>query len=226
VPRPLARNPWAIMQPRGLYAIVDVDATNRAGLAVIEFARAIVEAKPAMLQLRAKSLGARDYLALLEAVAPIARAARVPFIANDRPDLAWLAGCDGVHVGQTDLPVEAVRRFRRELVVGISTHNRAQMTNAFESYPSYVAVGPIYETASKLGAESSVGLELLREAQQIGNRTQIPVVAIGGITLERAKQLRNWAEYAAVIAALIPKDGRLPTATRLAEEFHATLCER
>lgn len=172
------------------------------------------------MQLRAKSLGARDYLALLDALAPLAKEKGVPLLANDRPDLAWLAGCDGVHVGQSDLPVDAVRRFRRELLVGVSTHTEEQLEEAFSRTPSYVAVGPIYDTGSKENPEATVGLTLLERAHQLSIRNQIPLVAIGGIDIARAKIVGRWAEYVAVISALIPSDGKLATVTQLAADLH------
>jgi thiamine-phosphate pyrophosphorylase len=213
------------MLPRGLYAIADVECITRARFEVIPFVRALLEARPACLQVRAKSLGARDYLALLETVVPLAKAASVTLFANDRPDLAWLSGCDGVHVGQTDLPVEAVRRLPGHLLVGVSTHDASQLSQAFAERPSYVAVGPVYDTASKQNPEATVGLELLAEAQRLSVASRIPLVAIGGIDAARVLEVRGYVQYVAVISALLPKDGKLSTVTRLATDLHRLIVE-
>jgi len=94
---------------RGLYPIVDVDVLQRAGFEPVEFLRAVLLARPPLVQLRAKQLGARETLELLRAFRVLTRAAGSELYANDRPDLALLAECDGVHVGQSDLPVEELR---------------------------------------------------------------------------------------------------------------------
>src|SRR6185503_17067968 len=99
------------MRTRGLYPIVDVAAVRARGLSVTDFSARVLEARPPLLQLRAKELGARETLELLSALVPLCRAAGTLLFANDRPDLAVLAGADGVHVGQSDLSVAEVRRF-------------------------------------------------------------------------------------------------------------------
>src|SRR5262245_44339018 len=119
------------MQMRGLYAIVDTGALEQRAMAVIPFAEAVLDAKPAALQLRDKGGGARRTLALLRDLRPLADRAGVPLFANDRPDLAVLACCDGVHLGQDDLPVDAARaliqRAGGALRVGLSTHDAPQL---------------------------------------------------------------------------------------------------
>src|SRR5271169_5962194 len=106
---------------RGLYAIVDTQTLRSRGIDPIAFARAVLAARPTALQLRAKDVSPRELLALLRAISPLCREAGVPYIANDRADLAALAACSFVHVGQTDMPIERVRRMAPGLKVGIST---------------------------------------------------------------------------------------------------------
>lgn len=189
---------------RGLYAIVDVGTLSARALDPVRFAEAVLLAGPAALQLRAKDLPAGEVLALLRAIAPLCRRAGVPFVANDRADLASLAGCDLVHVGQDDLAIEHVRRLAPGLGVGVSTHTTAQLAVALKSRPAYVAFGPIYQTGSKSDAHAVVGLDALREAAAMAAAAAIPLVAIGGITLERAGEIAALADMAAVIAALVP----------------------
>lgn len=196
---------------RGLYAIIDTDALARRGLEPIPFAEAVLAARPAAVQLRDKHGGAGRTLALLRALAPRAAAAGVPLFANDRPDLALLAGCDGVHVGQEDLPPSAVRELaaragRPHLRVGVSTHNPAQLEAALAEPIDYVAVGPIFATSSKERPDATVGLDGLAAlaARAAEALPRLPVVAIGGITLETAGQIGARCACAAIIGALLP----------------------
>ena len=186
---------------RGLYAIVDVSSLERRRIDPLRFARAVLAGGPALLQLRAKGLGARDTLDLLRRLVPLCRAAGVPCFANDRPDLAALAGCDGVHVGQEDLPVAEARKVAPGLLVGVSTHSPAQVEEALRAGPSYIAVGPVFPTSSKENPDPVVGLDLVRSAVAAAS---CPVVAIGGIDLPRAALIAGAGSLAAVIGALLP----------------------
>src|SRR4051794_6832663 len=123
---------------RGLYAIADVDTLARRGVDVLRFCEAVLSARPCALQLRAKSLGARETLALLRALRAPCTAWQVPLFANDRLDLALLAACDGVHLGQTDPSLADARRLAPGLTVGVSTHSLAELELALGARPGYV----------------------------------------------------------------------------------------
>lgn len=208
---------------RGLYAIIDVTTLAARDLPVIEFARAVAAARPAALQLRAKGAASNETLALLRAIRPICREMGVPLFANDRVDLAVLAECDGVHVGQGDLPLSLVRRIAPSLRAGISTHDLAQAERAMAECPEYVAFGPVYATRSKANPDPVVGVETLAE---VVRRSQIPVVAIGGIDGERVREVGRVCPVAAVIGALIPdglRAGDMDWVTRRARELHDEL---
>jgi thiamine-phosphate pyrophosphorylase len=213
---------------RGLYAIVDAGALDRRGIDPVRFSEAILAARPAALQLRDKEGGARRTLALLRGVAPLAARAGVPLYANDRPDLALLAGCDGVHVGQDDVPVALVRKVAPGLRVGLSTHDAAQVEAALEEGPDYVAIGPVFPTASKARPSPVVGLERLATlaARVRAARPGLPIVAIGGVTLETARAVGAVASAVAVIAALLPEgDGAAlyQAASDRARALHAAI---
>src|SRR5262249_31306735 len=105
-------------QMRGLYAIVDTDALPPRGIAPGAVAQAVLDAQPAAIQLRDKRSGGRRTLELLRAIRPLAARAGVPLYGNDRPDLALLARCDGVHLGQDDVPVDMARTFFRAQATG------------------------------------------------------------------------------------------------------------
>ncbi|HVU04871.1 MAG TPA: thiamine phosphate synthase [Polyangiaceae bacterium] len=202
---------------RGLYAIADVDFLSARSVPVGDFVRAVLSARPAALQLRAKSLGARDTLSLLGELSPLARAAGVPFFANDRPDLALLAGCDGVHVGQSDLPVADVRRFAKSLRVGVSTHDEAELRRALAATPDYVAFGPVFGTTSKASPEPTVGVAALARAHVNARAAGIPLVAIGGVDLRTVAAIRGHADGFAVISALLPAEGLAAVPARARE---------
>lgn len=189
---------------RGLYAIVDTGALAARGLDPLAFAAALLSVRPAALQLRAKDLPPRETLTLLRALAPMCHRAGVPLVANDRPDLALLAGCDLVHVGQTDMPIERVRRIAPGLGAGVSTHTLEQLDAALAARPAYVAFGPVFETRSKANPDAVVGVALLRTAAARAAAAGVPLVAIGGITRERAQEIRGAADAVAVIADLMP----------------------
>jgi thiamine-phosphate pyrophosphorylase len=216
---------------RGLYPIVDVDSLRDLGAgphasgtsAIVEFAKRVLLARPPLLQLRAKHEGTRATLELLRALRPLCSEFGVRLIANDRPDLAVLAQCDGVHIGQEDLPLPLVRLLAPGLLVGVSTHTLEQLATALAEKPDYVAFGPVFGTASKERADPSVGLELLAEAHAAAERAGVPLVAIGGINLERAPQVAEHCELAAVIAALQPNRGSLEGVTEAALALHAAL---
>ncbi len=209
---------------RGLYAIVDIEALARRGVPPVPFAERVLAARPAAIQLRDKRGHARETLALLRAIAPLAAAAGVPFFANDRPDLALLAGCDGVHVGQDDLPVALIRSAFPRLRVGLSTHDAAQVEQAAAEAPDYLAVGPIFATASKDNPSPVVGIEGLRELVGCARaaRPGLPIVAIGGITLETAAAVGALVDAVAVIGALLPEAG-LSAVEERARALHATI---
>jgi thiamine-phosphate pyrophosphorylase len=208
---------------RGLYAIVDVTTLSRRHLSVLEVACAIARARPAALQLRAKDLAPREMLQLLRAIHPVCRESGVPLFANDRPDLAMLAGCEGVHVGQEDLPVHVVRRIAPMLRVGVSTHTFSEVERAIADQPDYVAFGPVFETHSKRQPEEVVGIEALCE---VVARCPVPVVAIGGIDLARAPDVARATHLGAAIGALLPENvasNDLAPITERARALHEAL---
>jgi thiamine-phosphate pyrophosphorylase len=188
----------------GLYAIVDVTSLAERALDPVAFTAAVLEARPAALQLRAKSLPDADVVELLKALSPLCQHAAVPLVANDRVDLAVAAGCTYVHVGQGDTPLETVRRVAPALRVGVSTHTEEQLVAALASRPDYVAYGPVFPTVSKVDPDPCVGLDGLERASARATAVGVPLVAIGGVSLSRAPLVRPWATASAVIQALLP----------------------
>jgi thiamine-phosphate pyrophosphorylase len=194
---------------RGLYPIVDLDTLAKQSVAPLPFAEAILTARPPLLQLRAKHQSPREVLALLRELGPLCARAGTALFANDRPDLALLSSAAGVHVGQDDLPMSAVRQLSGVLRLGVSTHDERQLVAALEEGPDYVAFGPIFGTTSKIGAEPALGVAALRRAAELARARGIPLVAIGGLTLEHAPELARLGVVAAVISDLLADGAEL-----------------
>lgn len=183
----------------GLYAVLDADVAAAHGWNVPDLARAVIDGGGRLLQVRARRLDGAALLDLCARVVRIAEAVAARVIVNDRADMAVLSGAAGVHVGQDDLPPQAVRRVvGRDAVLGWSTHTGAQLAAARDLPISYVAVGPVFQTATKDTGYAPVGTALVREA--VSRAAGRPVVAIGGITLERASEV---AEAGATSVAVI-----------------------
>jgi thiamine-phosphate pyrophosphorylase len=187
---------------RGLYAIVDPAACR--GRDPERIAAAILAGGCARLQLRAKTGPDGAQLTLARRLRARCRAARVPFVVNDRPDLAVLAGADALHLGQDDLPVAEARRIVGELEIGRSTHDEAQARDAVAEGADVLAFGPIFETRSKEAPDPVVGLERLG---RICAEHPLPVVAIGGLTVENAAAVAAaGVRFGAAIGALCGAD--------------------
>jgi len=139
------------------------------------------------------------------AAAIVGLGADVQLIVNDRADIARLAGAAGVHVGQDDLPPDAARRIvGRERIVGLSTHTTAQVDAAVREPVNYIAIGPVFGTASKATGYDAVGLAMVQQAAARAHARGLQVVAIGGITLDRAEEVvRAGADAVAVISDLL-----------------------
>jgi thiamine-phosphate pyrophosphorylase len=183
-----------------VYPITDVRIS---GLSHAEQVSRLIQGGATLIQLREKHLPPRDFLLQAEAAVKIARAHNVQIIINDRVDIALALKADGVHLGQDDLPAEAARTILgKQALIGYSTHNVAQALGARTLPIDYLALGPIYRTASKNDPEPIVGLEALREIRQV--IPDLPLVAIGGITAENLQTtLKAGATCVATIGAVL-----------------------
>ena len=184
-----------------LYAILDTGLCRERGLAPLAVLDAFLAGGATLLQLRDKSPSSAARLALADAAVARAHAAGARIIVNDRADVARLSGADGVHVGQDDLPVDDVRAIvGPDAIVGLSTHDAAQIAAAAATTASYIAVGPVYETRTKQTGYGARGRDLIALAAAPGK----PVVGIGGITLARAPEvIAAGAASVAVISDLL-----------------------
>ncbi|MBO0800459.1 MAG: thiamine phosphate synthase [Blastocatellia bacterium] len=186
-----------------LYAITDRQMSN---CSHEEIVRKMLAGRARMIQLRDKEASSRELLDAARSCLKRTRAARAKLIINDRVDVALTADADGVHLGQSDLPVQEAREILGQgKIIGISTHSLEQFRAALETSADYIAIGPIYPTTTKENHDPVVGLEMLAEARKLTDR---PIVAIGGITPQRAREvLAAGADSVAVISALYPING-------------------
>ena len=194
-----------------VYPITDIGLS---GLSHAEQVDRLITGGATLIQLRDKHAAPRDFYLQAEAALHIARHHNVRLIINDRVDIALALGADGVHLGQTDMPVEAARRLLGErVIVGISTHNLEQAKRAASQPVDYIAFGPIFKTSTKDNPDPIAGLEALRAVRTIIGA--LPVVAIGGITQVNAeKAWRAGADAVSSIAALVSDPSRIPANMR------------
>lgn len=186
-----------------LYAIVDAAVAARHGWTVPDLAAAFLDGGARLLQLRAPGVGSGVLEAWCDSVVARASGYGAAIVVNDRADVARLCGAAGVHLGQADLPVEDARLVVGEsAIVGLSTHADDQLRDGLTRPVTYLAVGPVYDTGTKDTGYRPVGLSQVRRAAALA--ATVPVVAIGGITLERAPAvLRAGAASVAVIGDLL-----------------------
>jgi thiamine-phosphate pyrophosphorylase len=186
-----------------LYAILDdslIPADEPARW--VALAAALAESGCQLIQVRAKQADSRTQLEIATQLARSLDSGCVRLIVNDRADIALLAGAGGVHVGQHDLGVAQARAISAApLWVGVSTHTLDQVRAADKTSADYIAFGPIFSTTTKSKPDALVGIEGLRAAR---GATRKPLVAIGGISLERARDLyRAGADSLAVVSDLL-----------------------
>ena len=184
------------------YPILDTAALDRCGGSVLKAAEELLAAGARILQLRHKAHFTRELYEHSALIAKLCGEAGTFFVVNDRADIAMLLDA-AVHVGQDDLPPRDVRAIAGAgRVLGFSTHNEAQLRAAAGEPIDYVALGPIFGTASKNNPDPQVGVEELRRLKPLA---KVPLVAIGGITRQTAGEVWSaGADSIAVVGDLYP----------------------
>ncbi len=183
-----------------LYAILDIDSLTARGLEPRAVLDVWLTAGIRLVQLRAKTASSGEMLRLAEPLAEACRQAGATFVINDRADIARLAGADGVHVGQSDLSPSAVRVIcPPPSLIGLSTHDDATARAGCDTTADYLAIGPVFTTATKADADPAVGVDGVQRVSAIVARSR-PLVAIGGITLANAASV--WAAGADSVAVV------------------------
>jgi thiamine-phosphate pyrophosphorylase len=187
-----------LVLPR-LYVILDAALLT---VPETECAEKLVAAGVRLLQYRNKGASASELFERSKRLSALLVPAGVTFIVNDRADVASATEASGVHVGQEDLGAEAARSvIGTGKLLGVSTHTSEQFKQAIATSADYVAVGPVFSTSTKANPDPVVGIELIRRIRPL---TDKPIVAIGGITLDRAaKVIQAGADSVAVISDVL-----------------------
>ena len=196
-----------------VYPILDTALLARLNITAIDAAEALVEGGATLLQLRHKSDWTREAYHTATELASFLRAAQVDLIINDRADIALMLNA-GLHLGQLDLPPREARKILGEnAIIGFSTHNEAQLQAALAEPVDYLALGPIFATASKENPDPVVGLV---ELARLTHLTKKLLAAIGGITLGTAPAVwQAGADSIAIISDLFETPTKSGIRTRM-----------
>ena len=189
------------------YPILDTGTVLARQLDPVRTANEILEGGARILQFRHKAFLSRQAFEWLEEIADLCEQANVLLVVNDRADLARLFDA-ALHLGQDDLPPTAARLITgSSTAIGFSTHNEVQLRASVPEPVNYVALGPIFGTSTKENPDAAVGLDELRRWRPLTKR---PLVAIGGITLDTARSVREaGADSVAIVSDLFPESGTI-----------------
>jgi len=196
-----------------LYLITDRKLFTSLEEMLLAIERAL-EGGAAAVQLREKDLSGRELLALAYRLRKLTEGHAARLFINDRVDIALAVDADGVHLGETGMPVRAARKASDgSLIIGVSTHGIDEARKAQEDGADFVTLGPVYETPSKMQYGKPIGIQVLRGAS---GDLSLPVYAIGGIRIDRIKEILQQGAYgiALISAILTAEDVRKTT-----EEF-------
>lgn len=210
------QTPHCHVKLSSLYVILDSSVCSAQSLAGVF--RQAAGAGARLFQYRNKSASMKEAYAEALPLRRIAAELGVTFIVNDRCDLALAVDADGVHLGQTDLPYVYARKVMGlDKIIGLSTHNAEQVTEAEQLKPDYIGFGPIFTPASKQDHDPVVGIEGLRQIRAL---TSLPVFAIGGIQLDQVRNvMQAGTNGIAVISAVL----KAPDVTKAVKDFLAQM---
>ena len=183
-----------------LYVITD--ETIAGGLTHAEIAERAIAGGADVIQLRGKTCGCRELCQTGRTLRTITRKTGTLFIVNDRLDVALACEADGVHIGQEDIRPDVARQLAQPgFIIGVSVRTVDEAVRAEQEGADYISPSPVFSTASKHDAGQGLGLELVREIRQ---RVSVPVIAIGGITLDNVTEvIAAGADGVAVISAVV-----------------------
>ena len=191
-----------MFDPAQLRLCLVTDRDLSLGRSLLDVVGAAVQGGVTMVQLREKTAPTRAFLDEARALKALLAPLGVPLIINDRADIALAVGADGVHVGQTDMPVEMLRGLLGpRAIIGLSITNHAQINSPDAALPDYLGLGPLYLQQTKLNAASPLGVEGFRALRAA---TAKPVVAIGGLKADNSPPvLAAGADGLAVVSAIV-----------------------
>lgn len=175
------------------------------GRSTLEILQGAVRGGVTCVQLREKNCPTRDFIEQADSIKAYLRAHDIPLIINDRLDVAQAVGADGVHLGQSDMPLNVAREILKDsMIIGISAESLGDAIEAEKGGADYIGVSPIYATPTKTDTAPPLGLEGLRE---IRNAVRIPLVGIGGLTKDNAGEvIKHGADGVAIVSAIVSAD--------------------
>jgi thiamine-phosphate pyrophosphorylase len=195
-----------------LYLVTDRGLAG--GRSNFEVVKAAVEGGATVVQLREKDCSTREFVQQALAIKDFLRNRRIPLIINDRLDVAQAVKADGVHLGQTDMPLEMAKEILGDsMIIGISAESLEDAIAAERGGADYLGVSPIYATPTKTDTAPPLGLAGLRE---IRKAVRLPLVGIGGLNRQNcAEVIRSGADGVAVVSAIVAADDPEAAATVL-----------
>ncbi|MEI7027852.1 thiamine phosphate synthase [Paenibacillus sp. y28] len=203
-----------------VYLVMGLQSVN--GKTALGVAKEALEGGITMLQLREKHAPLRQVLREGRAIRELCRSYNVPFLVNDRIDVAMLLEADGVHVGQDDIPASEARSLLGpQAIIGMSAGTEEEVHIALQENPDYLGIGPIYATATKGDAGAPIGTRLLEWSQK---QASLPMVGIGGITAGNAGEvITAGADGVAVVSAITAAGDPGQAASKLRSIVHTML---
>jgi thiamine-phosphate pyrophosphorylase len=199
-----------------LYLVTDRGLSR--GRTTLEVVRAAVAGGVTCVQLREKRCSTREFIEEALSVKAFLQSTRVPLLINDRVDVALAAGADGVHLGQSDMPLALARSLvGRSMVIGISAESIQDAIEAQAGGADYLGVSPIFATPTKTDTAAPLGLAGL---QSIRRAVKIPLVAIGGLNAGNAAEvIRVGADGVAVVSAIVGAEDPAQAAREIKHEI-------
>ena len=208
-----------MLDPKSLALYLCTDRVLSLGRPLLEVVEEAIAGGITMLQLREKEATSREFYELALQIRELTKRHNIPLVINDRLDIALVVGADGLHIGQSDLPLEAVRRIAgKRLFVGVSASRIQEAKQAEAEGADYLGVGAVFPTGSKADAGEAIGLEGLRA---ICSAVTIPVVGIGGLGPSNAAAvMQSGALGIAVISAILSQQNVRAAAQKLKENMN------
>lgn len=198
----------------GTYLVTDTDMCPREKL--VDTVTEAIKGGVSIVQLREKEISTREFYNEALELKKICSMYNVPLIINDRLDIALAVDADGIHVGQSDLPIDVIRRFLGDdKLIGLSAGNVEEALTAVEMGADYLGVGAVFHTDTKKDA-IDVGIDMLKAVR---NATDIPMVGIGGINIDNIEKLYGSAiEGVAVVTCIMAANDSYRAAKELSEK--------
>ncbi len=191
-----------MIHPSSWDAYLVTDRYFSLGRSTPDIVQAAIRGGISVVQLREKKLSTRDFYTEAAQIREMLRSADVPLIINDRIDIALAVDADGVHLGQDDMPVKIARRILGpDRIIGLSVNKLDDINDEAFTYADYLAVSPVFDTATKLDTSPAWGLDGLKRTRE---KTDMPLIAIGSIKSDNAREvIMAGADCVAVVTEIV-----------------------